>query len=145
MQLRLLTFFLMLLAPHVGFAQVPKKVPVAVSHEGADQVGRSVANGLEDAIRRSQRFSFVATNATMPRIIILLESVEALAVPQLQGKGSALAISIVYYRRGIPGAGVFLGLAVNSCGPEIIESCAKSIIPHLERAADFLKQHDPDF
>ena len=131
----------MFLAPHIGFTQVSKTMPVAVSHRGVDEVGRSVAHRLEEAIRTSKRFSLIAQNTPRPRIIITLDSV---VVPQLQGQVSAIGISFIYYRRGLPGVGVFLGTAVNSCSLKIIESCAQSIIPKLEEAADFLKRHDPD-
>jgi len=142
--LGLFTFFLLAVAPHLGFAQAERKVPVAVSHEGKDQVGQSVARVLEETISASQRFLPVAENTPRPRIIINLESTEALAIRQLQGQISAIAISIIYYRTGMPGVGIFLGQAVNSCSPEIISACVKNIIPHLERATDFLKRHDPD-
>ena len=136
-------FVLFLLIPGLCFAQVAKKIPVSVSHEGDDQIGRSVNHALEELIRTSQRFSLVAENAKTPRIIILMQSVDTLVAPQ-QGRVSATAYSIIYYRTKIPGAGVLLGIAVNSCSPGIIESCAKGIIPHLEGAVDFLRSHDPD-
>ena len=141
--LGLATVLLMLFTPSASFAQATKKVPVSVSHEGTDEVGRSVAHGLEEAIRNSQRFSLVAENAPRPRIIVLLESTEALKFPQL-GRVSAIGISIMYYRKGVPGVGVLLGVAVNSCGPNIIKSCANSIITDLNGAVDFLRRHDPD-
>ena len=114
-----------------------------MSHNGEDQVGRSVAHALEETTRTSQRFSLVAVNAEIPRIIILVESVEALT-PPLKGRVSAIAYSIIYCRTGMPGVGVFLGISVNGCGPEIIESCARNVLPHLERAVEFLRKHDPD-
>jgi len=140
----LFILLVMLNAPHVGFAQPSKKVPIAVSHEGKDQVGQSVAHGLEEAIRSSQRFFLVAQNDPSPRITIFLESIQALAIPELRGQVSAIGISIVYYRSGLPGVGVFLGQAVNDCAPQIIQTCVKNILVYLERAADFLQQHDPD-
>ena len=135
---------LAILVPHVCLGQPATKVPVAVSHEGNDQMGQSVARGLEEAIRSSQRVFLVPQNDPSPRIIVFLESTQALAFPELRGQVSAIGISIVYYRSGLPGIGVFLGQAVNSCDPQIIQKCVKNILPHLERAADFLQQHDPD-
>jgi len=134
-----LAILIFLFTASVCFAQIAKKTPVATSHEGNDQVGRSVVHALEEAIRRSQRFSLVASNAKTPKIIILTQSVDVLAAP-----ASAIAYSIIYYRTNIPGAGVFLGLAVNSCSPETIETCAKGILPYLDGAVDFLRRHDPD-
>ena len=140
--LGLLAVFWLFLAPHICFAKAARKVPVAVSHQGEDQVGRSVARAVAEAVRTSQRFTLVVTNAPRPKMIINLQSAEALAAP-LHGQVSAIAISILYYRKNIPGVGVLLRQAVNSCSPEIIESCAKSIFPYLEQATDFLKRHDP--
>src|SRR6185312_4531247 len=104
----------------------------------------SVARAVEDAIRRSQRFRLVAASATMPRIIINMYSIDPFNAPQFQGHLSAIAISVVYYGKGTPGAGVFLNMAVNGCGPEIIEQCAKNLIPTLVDAVDFLQRHDPE-
>jgi hypothetical protein len=140
--LGLLAVFWLFLGPRVCFAKAARKVPVAVSHQGEDQVGRSVARAVAEAVRTSQRFTLVVTNAPRPKMIINLQSAEALAAP-LHGQVSAIAISIIYYRKNIPGVGVLLRQAVNSCSPEIIESCAKSIFPYLEQATDFLKRHDP--
>jgi hypothetical protein len=53
---------LSILVPHVCLAQPVNKVPVVVSHQGTNQVGRSVASALEDAIRSSSRFTLVAQN-----------------------------------------------------------------------------------
>lgn len=139
--LRIAAILFFLLVPEVLFPQAVKKIPVAVSHEGDDQVGQSVAQALEKLLRNSPDFLLVAANTATPRIIILDQSVDALR-PPLQGRASAIAYSIVYYRRGVPGVGVFLGMAVNSCSPEIIETCAKNVFPHLEQAVEFLKKHD---
>src|SRR5690349_9488617 len=106
-RLQLLSVLCVLLAPQqIGFAQQIKKIPVAVSHKGTDEVGRSVADALEGAIAASQRFLLIKSNTPRPRIIVNLDSVEALGAPQLQGLVSAIGISIIYYRTGIAGVGV---------------------------------------
>ena len=135
-------FVLYLFLPSIAVAQ-SKKIPVGVSHEGDDSVGQGVAFALKEAIRGSQGFVLVETNAKTPKIVIVAESVEALVVP-LKGRASAIAYSIIYYRTKGPGAGIFLGIKVQSCGPEIIESCAKQILPAVDQATDFLRRHDPD-
>jgi hypothetical protein len=43
-----------LIAPSLCLAQAAKKIPVAVSHSGDDQVGQAFA--LKEAIRESQSF-----------------------------------------------------------------------------------------
>jgi hypothetical protein len=135
-------FALCLLLPSIAIAQ-SKKIPIAVSHEGDDSIGQAVAFALKEAIRGSQGFVLVETNAKIPKIMIVAESVEALVAP-LNGRVSAIAYSIIYYRTKGPGAGIFLGIKVQSCGPEIIESCAKQILPAVDQATDFLRRHDPD-
>ena len=135
-------FLSLLLLPAICVAQ-SKKIPVAVDHEGEDLNGQAVTSALKKAIRGSQGFVLVETNATTPRIIVVSQSVGALVAP-LKDRASAIAYSIIYYRTKGPGVGIFLGTAVQSCGPEIIEFCAKQILPHLDRAVDFLRNHDPD-
>ena len=134
--------FLCLLLPAICVAQ-SKKIPVAVNHEGEDSIGQAVAFALKEALRGSQGFVFVETNAKTPRIMIVAQSVGALVTP-LKDRVSAIAYSIIYYRPKAPGVGIFLGIKVQSCGPEIIEFCAKQILPSIDQAVDFLRRHDPD-
>jgi hypothetical protein len=98
-------FLFCLLLTRIAAAQ-SKKIPVAVSHEGGDSVGQGVAFALKEAIRGSQGFLFVETNANTPKIVIVAESVEALIAP-LKGRVSAIAYSLIYYRTKGPGAGIF--------------------------------------
>jgi hypothetical protein len=138
-----IAIMIVLLAAGVCLAQAAKKIPVAVNHSGDDQVGRSVAFALKEAIRASQGFVLIETDTKTPRIMIVAESVEALVAP-LKGGVSAIAYSIIYYRTKAPGVGIFLGSKVQSCGPDIIEFCAKQILPAIDQASDFLRRHDFD-
>ncbi len=142
MKLLRMGVFLCLLLPAICVAQ-SKKISVAVNHAGEDSIGQAVAFALKEAIRGSQGFVLVETNAKTPRIMIVSQSVEALVAPQ-KNRVSAIAYSIIYYRTKTPGVGIFLGINVQSCGPEIIEFCAKQILPAIDRAVDFLRSHDPD-
>jgi hypothetical protein len=94
MRLRLVLVLVFLLAPGLCLAQPSKRTGVAVSHAGEDQVGRSFAFALKEAIRRSQSFILVDDNLTRPRIVLYLVSVEG----NLSQKGisSAIAMVIVY-------------------------------------------------
>ena len=132
--------FVFLVAPAVCLAQ---KIPVAVDHEGEDAVGKAVALALKETIRNSARFALVERGVKSPRIIVISESTDALTDPQ-KGRVSAIAFSIIYYRTNGPGVGIFLGIAVQSCRPNIIEVCASRVLPYVERAVDFLQRHDPE-
>ncbi len=142
MKASILLLVLCLLVPTIAVPQ-SKKIPVAVDHDGQDSIGRAVAFALKEAIRGSLGFVLVETNVKIPRIIIVAQSVDAL-VDSVKGRVSAIAFSIIYYRTNGPGVGIFLGITVQSCGPDIIEICVKQVLPHIDRAVDFLRRHDPD-
>src|SRR5258707_15808352 len=106
----------LLLPAAAAFPQNPKKIPVAVSHTGEDQIGQRVAFGLKEAIRRSQSFRYVDhdRNANTARIVVYLVSVESYAGSR--GVSSAISESFVYDDKSIAARGIFLDSAVNLCG-----------------------------
>ena len=137
--LALLIFFL---APSLCLAQAAKKIPVAVNHDGGDQVGQSVAVALKEAIRRSQSFFLVDNDLKQPRIVVQLVSVDS-SIGETSGLASAIAIVIVYDSLQTPGNGIFVTTVILSCGSNQVESCAKNTLPHIDRAVEYLRTQWP--
>jgi hypothetical protein len=106
MRMRMALLLVFLLAPGLCLAQPSKRTAVAVSHTGEDQVGRSFAFTLKEAIRRSQSFILVDDNLTGPRIVINLVSVESYA--SQKGVSSAIGITIVYDSLESPGRETYI-------------------------------------
>jgi hypothetical protein len=130
-------------APSICIAQAAKKIPVAVSHLGADQVGQSSAFALKEAIRGSKGFVLVDydTFPQTPRIVVVLVSVED---SQTTGASSAIGVSIVYDGPKVPGSGILLTATVVTCGSNRVESCAKIILSRIDSAVEILRKSEPD-
>ena len=138
---RALIILVFLLAPVFSFAQ-SKKIPVAVYHGNDDQIGRSIAFALKEAIRASQSFMLVDYEiAVTARIVVRLVSVEERGRSNL---ASALAVALVYDSPEMPLHGVILNLAAQSCPRPLVESCAKSILPFIDGGVESLRKNRPD-
>ncbi len=132
MRMRMVLLIVFLLVPCLCLAQPSKRTAVAVTHTGEDQVGRSFAFALKEAIRRSQSFVLVDDTLTGPRIVVHLVSVDSYA--SQMGVSSAIGISIVYDSMETPGNGIFISSSVSSCGRDHAESCAKNdVLPSIDR------------
>jgi len=129
-----------LLLPAAGaFPQNPKKIPVAVSHSGDDQIGPQVAFALKEAIRRSQSFRYVDhdPNSSTARIVVHLVSIDSYA--SSRNVSSAIAETIVYDEKSIAAQGIFLRSGVINCGANKSEWCANSILPEIDQAVESLR------
>lgn len=140
MKMRLALLLVFLLAPGLCLAQ-SKRVPVAVSHSGEDQVGRSFAFALKEAIRRSQSFILVDDDLTGPRIIVRVVSVDG--SDNQKGASSAIALAVVYDSVDTPGSGILLDLVVKDCGSNRVEACAKRTLPNIDEAVGTLRKSWP--
>ena len=138
-----LLIVIIFVAPSICIAQVAKKIPVAISHIGTDQVGQSYAFTLKEAIRGSKSFALVDydTLPQTPRIVVVLVSVED---SQTTGASSAIGISIVYDGPKTPGSGILLTATVITCGSGRVESCAKVTLPRIDSAVEILRKSEPD-
>lgn len=141
MRTRLLLLFVVLVAPGLCLAQA-KRTPVSVRHDGEDQVGRSFAFALKEAIRRSQSFILVENTLTGPRIVVTLLSVESYA--NQKGVSSAIGTTIVYDSLQTPGNGIWLTSSISHCGSDRVESCAKNELPNIDDAVEYLRKSLPN-
>jgi hypothetical protein len=130
---------LLVLVPTLCLAQAAKKIPVSVSHDNDDQVGRSFAFALKEAIRGSQSFKLVDDEVTTPRIVVHLVSVGS----SEQQLSSAIAIVFVYDSLKMPAAGAYISSSV-LCGRDRVEYCAKSTLPPIDHAVELLRKDWPD-
>jgi hypothetical protein len=132
---------ILLLAPSLCLAQAAKKTPVAVSHEGHDQVGQSFAFALKEAIRGSQSFLLVDHEAVpkTARIVVYLISIEARA----GDSGVSSAITIVYDNPQTFGSGIYITSSIHVCGRDRTESCAKRTLPKIDQAVEDLRKDWP--
>ena len=132
---------LFLLAPAVCLAQA-KKIPIAVDHTGDDSVGKGVAFALKEAIRGSRGFYLVDNDLKAPRITVILVSVDD-NIGSEKGFSSAIAVAIVYDSIATAGRGIFLTLLVHDCGRDRIETCAKNILPAIDKEIENLRTNWP--
>ena len=140
-----LAFLICLLVPSVCLSQAAKKIPVAVTHDGDDQVGQSIAFALKESIRGSQSFFLVDhdTLTKMPRIVVRLISLDLSLPSEQPGHDSTIAIVIVYDSLETPGNGVYITSSVQVCGRTQVESCAKGRLPLIDRAVEYLRNSWP--
>ena len=130
-----------LLAQGICLAQA-KKIPVAVVHSGDDQVGRSVAFALKEAIRGSRSFFLVDNDLKKPKVFVHLVSIDANISGQ-KGIASAIAIIIVYDSPQTPIGGFYITSGVDYCGSDRIEICAKGVLPDIDEAIETLRREWP--
>jgi hypothetical protein len=138
----ILTFVVFLLGPSVCFAQAAKKIPVAVSLNGHDQLGQSFAFALKEAIRGSQSF-FLIDHDTLPknpRMVIYLVSIDTFME---KGLWSAIGVSFVYDSVETPGNGIFLSSALSHCPSNQVQSCARQVLPSIDSMVEYLRKTWP--
>jgi len=140
-----LALLIFLLAPSLCLAQAAKKIPVAVTHDGDDQVGQSLAFALKEAIRGSQSF-FLVDHDTLPespRIVVRMVSLDLKLSSEQPGLDSAIAIVIVYDSLQTPGNGVYITSTIQLCGRKQVEFCAKRRLPDIDWAVESLRKTEP--
>jgi hypothetical protein len=142
MRLRIALFLVFLLAPGLSLAQPSKRTAVVVTHQGEDQVGRSFAFALKEAIRRSQSFVLVDDNLTGSRIVVRVVSGEGYA--SQKGVSSAIGVTTVYDRLETPGRGIYIDSSVRNCGSDRVEACAKNELPNIDEAVEYLRKSWPN-
>ena len=137
-----LTVLIILLAPLYCFAQA-KKIPVAVVPDGEDSVGRSIAFALKEAIRGSESFKFVDDDPfpKTPRLVVHLISLDITLSEGNKGSASAISETIVYASQTTPLLGGYITSAVQHCGRNKVNECAKGILPNIDRAAELLRRY----
>lgn len=110
--------------PTVAVSQV--RVPVAVTHIGADQVGALYVYEIREGIRGSQGMRLVDDNYPDGHIKLVITTVDADS--RETGRSSAMATTFLYDSRDIPLAGAFLTQYVHACGRDRVASCARDIV-----------------
>jgi|Tabmets5t2r1_1033131.scaffolds.fasta_scaffold31869_1 hypothetical protein len=133
----------LLIAQSPCFAQTAKKIPVAVSHTGHDEVGRAVALSLKEAIRGSQSFILVEHEPLLPPAARIRVNLVSTDNSLGEGLSSAIAIIFLYDSPVAPGNGIYITTSVMHCARDRVESCAKRTLPEIDQAVAYLRKSIP--
>jgi hypothetical protein len=135
----LIAFLVALSLP--AFAQT--KIPVQITHTGKDTVGQTIVFHLREKIRGSNGMTLVGEEV-LPRIRVIVVSLDDGDSDRDQGKSSVVAATFLYDAADIPLRGAFLTSNVQSCGRSRVASCAESLQVIIDTQVDHLRQNEPD-
>jgi hypothetical protein len=137
---RAITVFFITLIWAAAAAAQSASVPVEVSHEGSDAVGKSFAFALRDAIRGSNSFRLVEQEVTHHRVVVHVLSVSD---DKNENNASAIAVAITVDGSAIPANGLFLTSTVHYVGRTRSSDSGKGLIVVLDQAVTYLRKNWP--
>lgn len=77
-------------------------------------------------------------------MVVHLAGMADTAIGAEKGLASAIAAVIVYDSLTTPGIGIYLDTTVQTCGRAATETCAKQLLPLIDRAVQDLQTHWAD-
>lgn len=116
------------------------RFPISVDHSGEDQVGQRYAFELKEAIRGSQGMNLVQADV-MPQIRVVVVTID----DSMQNKGyaSAIATTILYDSTEVPLGGAHLTTLVQTCGRDVVNTCARSLLAAIDAQVTRLRTRSP--
>jgi len=123
--------------PTPVFAQ---RVPVEITHTGADFIGQQIAREFKDAVAASGRMTLIEkTSQTRMRVVIT----SADASHSSPGSTSSLAVTYLYDSTAIPFGGAYLISMTQVCGRDQTLRCVQTLMSLLSDITRHLKHSDP--
>lgn len=122
--------------PFSAKAQQPsRKIPVIISCNCEDEIGRRFASAIRDLLASSPRYYLVDDTAANRKSSFSISLVSLVTDKDTSDQPIADAFSTVFLVNGY-----FLDQAVQTCGRDKVESCTKSTLSDLDSIIEKAKE-----